>query len=212
MYYQGYILPLNDYGSSTWGATSRNNIERLSKLQKRAARIILNADYDTASSDMFIELGLASITKRHNYNKAVLTYKALNNLTPSYISDLLAPISQTLNRMLRSSTNGSLAVPRSKTALFDRSFSSSAPRFWNQLPESVRKVTSLNVFKRNVKEYIWNAWFLTFIMRFFCSVLILMQLVNDHIMCSLQDLVLLCNTCFVRPYTVVGLSHIRFYA
>ena len=195
MYYQGYILPIIDYGSSNLGATSRNNIERLSKLQKRAARITLNADYDTASSDMFIELaasafrklssiyvfsyfpfgfegriwdlivlvpghclsfyfGWASITKRHNYNKAVLTYKVLNNLTASYISVLLAHISQTLNCTLRSSTNGSIAVPRSKPAMFDRSFSSSAPRLWNQLPESVRKVTSVNVFKRNVKEYI----------------------------------------------------------
>ena len=138
MYYQGYILPLIDYGSSTWGATPRNNIERLSKPQKRATWIILNADYDTASSEMAIELGWASITKRL-YDKAVLTYKVLSNLTPSYISDLLAPISQTLNRTLRSSTNGSLAVPRSKTAMFNRSFSSSAPRLWNQLPESVRK-------------------------------------------------------------------------
>ena len=101
---------------------------------------------------MSIELGWASITKRHNYNKAVLTYKTLNNLTSSYISDLLPPISQTFNRMLRSSTNGSLAVPRSKTALFDRSFSSSAPKLWNQLPESVRKVTSLNVLNEMSKN------------------------------------------------------------
>ena len=91
MYYQGYILPLIDYGSR--GATSRNNIERLSKRQKRAARIIPNADYDTASSDMFIELGWASITKRHNYNKAVLTYKA------SII--LLHPISLTCSLLFR---------------------------------------------------------------------------------------------------------------
>ena len=33
LYYQGYILPLIDYGSVTWGATSNGNIERLSKLQ-----------------------------------------------------------------------------------------------------------------------------------------------------------------------------------
>ena len=42
LFYQGYILPLIDYGSNTWGSTSKLNIERLSKLQKRAARIILN--------------------------------------------------------------------------------------------------------------------------------------------------------------------------
>ena len=97
MFYQGYILPLIDYGSSTWGTTSKSNLERLSKLQKRAARIILNAPYDTASSVMLNALGWPPIEKRHCYNKAVLTYKALNNLTPLYITELLIPMSQTHN-------------------------------------------------------------------------------------------------------------------
>ena len=121
LYYQGYILPLIDYGS---------------KLQKRAARIILNADYGTASSQMFNTLSWQTVIKRHNYNKAVLVYKALNNLTPAYISDLLTPISQSHHRTLRSTTSGSLAVPRSKKAMYD------APRLWNTLPESVKKSTS----------------------------------------------------------------------
>ena len=114
MFYQGYIVPLIDYGSSTWGTTSKSNLKILSKLQKRAARIILNAPYDTASSVMFNSLGWSTIEKRHSYNKAVLTYKALNNLTPLYITELLIPMSQTHNRTLRSTSNGSLAVPRSK--------------------------------------------------------------------------------------------------
>ena len=62
-----------------------------------------------------------SVSGRCNYNKAVLTYKALNKLTPSYISDLLKPVSETSTRQLRSSENGSLAVPRSRTALYDKS-------------------------------------------------------------------------------------------
>ena len=33
-FYQGYILPLIDYGSVTWGSTSCANFERLAKLQK----------------------------------------------------------------------------------------------------------------------------------------------------------------------------------
>ena len=116
--------------------------------------MILNANYDTASADMFNELGWSTITKRHNYNKAVLVYKALNNLTPSYISDRLTPMSQSLNRTLRSSTYGSVAVPRSKSAMFDCSFCSSTPRLWNSLPESVKKTSFLKGFKRSVKEYI----------------------------------------------------------
>ena len=95
LFYQGYILPLIDYGSNTWGTTSKHNIERISKLQKRAARIILKADYNTPSSVMFTQLGWATIPNRHDYNKAVLTYKAINNLTPEYITDLLKPVSET---------------------------------------------------------------------------------------------------------------------
>ena len=85
LFYQGYILPPLDYGSITWGTASTANIERISMLQKRAARIILNADCDTPSEYMFYALGWQTIKKRHIYNKAVIIYKALNNLTPSYI-------------------------------------------------------------------------------------------------------------------------------
>ena len=36
IFYQSYIQPLLDYGCNTWGNTTAANIERLSKLQKRA--------------------------------------------------------------------------------------------------------------------------------------------------------------------------------
>ena len=52
IFYQSYIQPLLDYGCNTWGNTTAANIERLSKLQKRAARIILRADFMTPSIDL----------------------------------------------------------------------------------------------------------------------------------------------------------------
>ena len=56
IYYQAYILSILGYGSNTLGSTSGTNIERLSKLQKRAARIILKADIMTPSSYRFEQL------------------------------------------------------------------------------------------------------------------------------------------------------------
>ena len=112
IFYQSYIQPLLDYGCNTWGNTTAANIERLSKLQKRAARIILRADFMTPSTIMFERLEWLSVPKRLMYNKAVLTYKALNNLAPAYISGLLKPVSKTHTRSLRSSENGLLSVPR----------------------------------------------------------------------------------------------------
>ena len=153
LFYQGYILPLIDYGSNTWGSTSKQNIERLAKLQKRAARIILKTGFDTSSSEMFTDLGWLTIKNRHNYNKAVLTYKALNKLTPEYISDLLKPVSEVHNRNLRSASNGSLAVPRSSTSFFDRSYSATASRLWNSMPIEIITESSLKNFKRSAKTY-----------------------------------------------------------
>ena len=59
--YQGYILPLIDYGSVVWGLLAHQT-----KLQKRAARIILHADFNTPSAEMFKDLNWLPIVKRLN--------------------------------------------------------------------------------------------------------------------------------------------------
>ena len=128
IFYQSYRQPLLDYGCNTWGNTTAANIERLSKLQKPAAGIILRADFMTPSTIMFDRLEWLSVPKRLMYNKTVLTYKALNNLAPACISGLLKLVSKTHTHSLRSSENGLLSVPRSRTAIYDRSFSYSASK------------------------------------------------------------------------------------
>ena len=68
------------------------------------------------------------------YNKAMLTYKALNNQTSEYVSKLLKPVSQTHGLNLRSVQNGDLHVPMARTTLYSGAFSCSAPKLWNRLP------------------------------------------------------------------------------
>ena len=56
-FYQSFIMSLIDYGSVVWGLTSMSNLERILKVQKRAAKIILKTDIRTPSLGMFEELG-----------------------------------------------------------------------------------------------------------------------------------------------------------
>ena len=44
------------YGSSVWISTSVDNLNKVFRLQKRAARVILNADTRANSVDLFKEL------------------------------------------------------------------------------------------------------------------------------------------------------------
>ena len=62
-FYQGHILPLIDYGSVVWGTTFSSNLDRISKLQTRASRIILHAEIDTPSAEMFKELNWLPIVR-----------------------------------------------------------------------------------------------------------------------------------------------------
>lgn len=47
-----------------WGFTSAANLERILRLQKRFARIIVHSDYNTPSAKMFKEPDWLPITKR----------------------------------------------------------------------------------------------------------------------------------------------------
>ena len=77
MFFQGYILPLIDYGSSTCGTTSRSYLERLSKLRKRAARIIRNAPYDTTYR--LWDIPVVADTPVRHYTKAPKTTYRFRN-------------------------------------------------------------------------------------------------------------------------------------
>ena len=123
------------------------NIERLNKLQKRAAHIILKVDFMTPSADTFQSLGWIPVNSRLKYNKAVFTYKALNDQTPAYISNLLKPTAKTYYRTLSSYETRNLTVLRSRTSLCDVSFSCSAPKLWNSLPDSIRMAPSSCLLK-----------------------------------------------------------------
>ena len=68
LYYNAYILPIFDYGCMVLGQCSAYDIDRLLKLQKRAARTILQADFMTPSKEMFQELGRLTFTQRVQYH------------------------------------------------------------------------------------------------------------------------------------------------
>ena len=118
MFYQSSISPCIDYGSVTWGSASSSQIQRLNKLQNRAAQILLRTNFNTPSQQMFQELGWPLVPKIINYDKTVLTLRALKYLTPDYITDLLKPMSQVHSLNIRSSENGSLYVLKSRTSLY----------------------------------------------------------------------------------------------
>ena len=63
------------------------------------------------------------------------------------------------SRMLRSSSRNLLTEHRTSTSAGDRAFSNAGPALWNSLPDSCRKASSVDSFKKLLKTHLFCLWF-----------------------------------------------------
>ncbi len=96
---------------------------------------------------------------RISYKILLLAYKALNDLAPAYLTNLLSRYNPT--RSLRSQNSGLLVVPRiAKSTKGGRTFSYLAPKLWNSLPDNVRGSDTLSLFKSRLKTHLFRQAFI----------------------------------------------------
>ena len=153
-YYNSYVLPIFDYACLIWGRCTVTNMNRLIRLQKRAARIVLKADFLTPSHIMFNELKWLSFPKRVQYHTCIMMYKTLHGSAPEYMSNLFVKPSEVHTRNLRSIDNETLRIPYARTNVYDRSFAVTGAREWNALPYDIKRSGSIASFKFNLKQYL----------------------------------------------------------
>ena len=146
LFYNAYILPIFDYCFTIWGTCNLAQLYKLSKLQKRAARIILNESFKAPSRFMFDQLSWLPLSQRFKYQIGILVYKALNNVGPFYFCNLVR-MSGNDKYNLRSVSNRNLANSKPNTSYLTRTFGYIGMNVWNNLPSEIRKKSTLSQFK-----------------------------------------------------------------
>ena len=125
-----------------------------------AARLVLRKrKFDPISADIRDRLHWLPIRSRIDFKLGLLVYKCLHGTAPAYLTEMLVQKSTVpaLSR-LRSTARGDLLVPRTKTkTIGPRSFATSGPALWNNLPDDLRDPSlSLTVFKQRLKSYLFK--------------------------------------------------------
>ena len=123
------------------------------KFQKRAARSILDKPIETPSVELFSELKWMMFPDRVIYQKAMLMYKIMHNLAPSYLSNIFTLSIEVHERSFRSTTENLLYVPKPKIELYRNSLAYSGSKIWNSIPEHIQNSTSLQQFRKNYLEW-----------------------------------------------------------
>ena len=129
------------------GETPPKKPGSIHRLQKRAARLILDADYKAPSLPLFIKLNWLPIYERIKYFRCLTVFKTLDNLAPSYLQDLVTPFNTVHNFNTRGSGDNMLQLPKVSSESGRRTFKFLAASDWNSLDRSIRNSSSLYSFK-----------------------------------------------------------------
>ena len=152
--YNSLVLPHFDYCSAVWSNRYQSQTTQLRKVQKRAARLILNQSYETPSAELFTNLKWMTLDERFEFNRVVTIYKCLHNCAPSYLqSDLINP-SDFHDHFTRHTISGKLSLPKFKTDCYKYSPIVSSISAWNRLDSEIREASSIYSFKKLFKQSI----------------------------------------------------------
>ena len=118
--------------------------------------IIYIRNYKIPTTNLTKKCHLLPVKLRINFKICLLVYKCLNSEAPEYLSELL----------FMKNSLPSLRVSEDKTLLEyrrlfnqnykSRSFSSTAPKYWNEIPRYIRESSSTEVFKGKLKTFLFD--------------------------------------------------------
>ena len=140
---------------SVWGCCGETLLDKLQKLQNRAARIITNSSYDASSLPLIGSLGWLTIKEMIEFETATTIYKSLHGLDPEYMQSMLRKLSEYSSRSLRN-TNTDLGIPSFTTSYGQRSFSYRGATVWSKLSTEIKNAPSLTTFKHLLKQSLKN--------------------------------------------------------
>ena len=120
--YTSIIEPHFRYYCSVWGCAGTTEINRLQKLQNRAAKIVANSSFDTPSNQLIEKLGWKTINELIDLESKTMVFRSLNELAPPYLCSLFRKNSQSTSYRLRN-TSTDFRLPKKGTENGKKSFS-----------------------------------------------------------------------------------------
>ena len=141
----------DNYCLTIWGNAPKSSTEKIFRLQKRAARIVLNVPKDSPSAYVFNQLKWMSLYQTIFYQKCLLMYCIINNVYPSYLHTYVK--AHLVNHYNLRSQNQTLSVPFPHKEIYKKSFQYAGAKIWNNLPKTLKDTPNIQSFKYACKKY-----------------------------------------------------------
>ena len=144
-----------DYSNALLYGINKQQTNKLQRAQNATARL-----YIRHITPVLMSLHWLPVEFRSQYKLLLYVYKALNDLAPLYLKELVTPYKPA--RSLRSESAFLLQVPKTRTKTYgERRFDKAAATLWNALPSNLRLAKSVDIFKHGLKTHLYRQAFNT---------------------------------------------------
>jgi len=142
-----------DYCNSLLYGIGDGLLTKLQTVQNAAARVVTGTKKFDHITPVLRQLHWLPVCQRIIFKLAMITFKCLHGLAPSYLADVCIPVSSVVGKwQLRSANSGALVVPCTSTTIGQRDFAVAGPATWNSLPVDLQTSSlSRDTFAKKLK-------------------------------------------------------------
>ena len=146
--YKSYVRPGLEYASSVWDPFTGENIGRIERVQRRAARCVTSVfGRDQSVSALLEELKWQPLQERRARAKLILAHKGINHVTD-------IPFNYpTVSCGTRGHVKNNFYIPFSRLDTYKYSFYPSTLRLWNNIPPEIRNLPTADAFASGLDRY-----------------------------------------------------------
>ena len=143
--YNSYVASQLSYADVIWGGCSKENQEKLQKIQNFSLRSMTGK----SSSEARQNLHFLTLEEKRNVHYGVYVYKLLNGLAPENQTRIL---NQHKSTSIRIREQGILKPPIHKTQQYQMSTLYKGIQVWNTIPPDIKANKTLETFKNQLQK------------------------------------------------------------
>lgn len=146
------VIPMYGYGDIIWSKGPAMNLDRVQKLQNRAARIVLRCGRRTSIIKMHATLGWLTCSDSFKLHKCLMVGKCLYTRVPSYLRGKFTRLRDVHSHGTRRVTTD-LYAPCVKTTAAMKMFSYEGALLFNNLSSHVKESVNFRSFRSKCIQY-----------------------------------------------------------
>jgi len=148
-----------DYCNALFMGLPNYILKKLQSVLNRSARLIFGLPARTPTTSYLIQLHWLPIKARVEFKVCLLTFKILKHGQPKYLADLVQrPLVRSGVGLRHDDDLLRLYEPAAinNFSFSERSFRYMAPRLYNRLPLTMRELSSVDTFKKQLKSFLFQ--------------------------------------------------------